>query len=393
MYHLIKVELARQLPLAKIPADATRLRALICYRMRPLGWVDLPIQSGQDLSTDLLQAAQEKFGWRLPGAWLAKRFVPPQPTLTRPSISVVVCTRDRPHMLAKCLEALRQLDYSAYEVIVVDNAPSTDETAQLTTRFNVRYIREMRPGLDWARNRGIAAAQNEIIAFTDDDACPDPQWLGAIAEGFSEQEVMAVTGLIVPAELATEAQMVFEFGYGGMSHGFRRRVIRRSVLTDYELLWASAFGTGANMAFRREVFDAIGQFDVALDVGTASGGGGDIELLHRLVMRGHTLVYEPAALVWHSHRQDMSSLRRQLFNHGRGFGSYLLTCARNRTVSRLAISGFALRQWLGWWCMRRMIRPGGFPRRLVALELIGMLSSPWAYHTAQIRASRLTERI
>jgi len=301
-------------------------------------------------------------------------------------ISVVVCTRDRPDQLADCLHALLALDYPDYEVVVVDNASRSDDTARLVADLPVRYVREERPGLDWARNRGIAEARHDIVAFTDDDVRPDRHWLSAIARAFAASEVMAVTGFVAPAELETSAQMTFEFGYGGMSHGFRRRVIRRDSLTTRELLWASAFGTGANMAFRREAFARVGPFDVALDVGTPSGGGGDVEMFHRLLARGHTLVYEPAALVWHTHRRDAASLRQLVRNNGRSFGAYLITCARNRTLSRRSILHFAIRYWLGGWILRRLCRPGKFPRHLVALELAGALLSPLAYQTAQRRA-------
>src|SRR5262249_29906872 len=154
------------------------------------------------------------------------------------------------------------------------------------------------------------------------------------------------------------------------------------------LLWASGFGVGANMAFRREVFANVGLFDVALDVGTPSGGGGDVEMFHRLVARGFTLVYEPAALVWHTHPGGLPALRRQLYDNGRSLVAYLMTCARNRTVSRRVILRFAIRSWLGGWILPRLARPGRLPRRLVAAELAGALRGPWAYRAAQAYARR-----
>ncbi|MGH7230983.1 MAG: hypothetical protein ACREJU_06425, partial [Nitrospiraceae bacterium] len=82
-------------------------------------------------------------------------------------------------------------------------------------------------------------------------------------------------------------------------------------------------------------------------------------------------------------------LRRQLYDNGRGFGSYLLTCWRNRTVSRLALVQFVVRDWLGWWLCRRVLRPRGLPRRLVLAELMGALLSPIAYRAAQARAKQV----
>ena len=131
------------------------------------------------------------------------------------------------------------------------------------------------------------------------------------------------------------------------------------------------------------------QFDEALDAGTPSGGGGDIEMFHRIVQRGFTLVYEPKALVWHTHRRDLGSLRKLMNNNGRGFGAYLLTCMHNRTVGRLSVLSFALRDWFVGWILPRLIRPGGLPRQFVVQELLGALSSPIAFMVSRIRARRI----
>jgi GT2 family glycosyltransferase len=155
------------------------------------------------------------------------------------------------------------------------------------------------------------------------------------------------------------------------------------------LLWASNFGVGANMAFRREIFRSIGFFDPALDVGTPSGGGGDVEMFHRLVANGNTLVYEPAALVWHQHRRQAAGLRKLIFDNGRSFGGYLLTCMRKENLSRGSILYFAVRHWLWAWLIYRLLKPGSYPRSLVWIELTGALLSPLAYLLAQANARRL----
>jgi glycosyltransferase involved in cell wall biosynthesis len=364
---------------------------LVRYQGRPVGWTYITVQQPVVSADRLREAITEQLGWELLPHVLGELIVPRAAgSRPLPPISVVVCTRDRAEQLKCCLRALMALDYPDYEIIVVDNASRSDATSRLVARLPVCYVREERPGLDWARNRGIAEARHDIIAFTDDDARPDRGWLRAIARAFEELEVMAVTGLVVPTELETRAQILFEFDYGGIGHGFHRRVIRREGLSDRKLLWASAFGVGANMAFRRELFDAIGPFDVALDVGTPSGGGGDVEMFHRLVAQGCTLVYEPAALVWHTHWRDMASLCRCVYNNGRSFGAYLLTCGRNRTVSRFSILRLAVRQWVDRRLLRRLRRPGKFPRHLVAIELAGALLSPLAYRAAQRRARQIT---
>jgi glycosyltransferase involved in cell wall biosynthesis len=308
-----------------------------------------------------------------------------------PPISIVVCTQNRTRQLSECLQALLGLDYPQFEILVVDNAPDDEQTAKLTAELPVRYVREERPGLDWARNRGITEAQYPIIAFTDDDAIPDRNWLRAIARAFQDARVMAVTGSVLPKCLDAPAQNLFEFGYGGMNHGFIKRTVRRSAISRIQLLWASAFGVGANMAFRKIVFENNGNFDTALDVGTPSAGGGDLEMFHRLVAAGHVLVYEPDALVWHSHRAEMTDLERLARNNGRSFGCYLLTCARNRTVGWGTLLYFALRHWMWGWIGKRLLffHPDGFPRHLVWKEFISALGSPLAYLRSRAHARRI----
>jgi glycosyltransferase involved in cell wall biosynthesis len=283
------------------------------------------------------------------------------------------------------------LDYPDYEVIVVDNASRTEETARVAGAAGpcVRCVREERPGLDWARNRGIKEARHDLIAYTDDDARVDRGWLRAVAAAFASPEVMAVTGNVAPAELETEAQVLFELVYGGMGQGLRQKRYVGGKTSPRDLLWASGFGVGANMAFRRSVFDAVGLFDTALDVGTPSCGGGDVEMFHRIVARGHTLVYEPEMLVWHYHRPAMDDLRRLVVNNGRSFGAYLLTCIRNRTVGIGVVARFVAASWIGGWIVPRLLRPAGFPRALVLAELGGAVQSPIAYYRSQACARRV----
>jgi glycosyltransferase involved in cell wall biosynthesis len=370
------------------------VRVLVRYRGRPIGWGYVnnnPWQ--QTISADRVrQTIVEQMGRELIRSSLSEQLVP-LPELDRelPPISVVICTRDRTDLLKGALESLLALDYPNREIIVVDNAPSTNRTAEYVARLPVRYVKEERPGLDWARNRGIAEARHEIIAFTDDDARPDRGWLRAIAAGFADPEVMAVSGLVAAAELETLPQQQFELVYGGMLQHINRRKIRGSELSTQELLWSSQYGVGANMAFRASIFEALGDFDVALDVGTPSRGAGDIEMFHRILANGYSTFYDASAFVWHLHRRSAEALSRQLQDNGRSFGAYLLTCYRNGTVGGLEILQFAMFQWFNWWLLRRLRHPGLLPRNLVVSELLGALHSPFAYRAAQVQARKLEE--
>ncbi|HYF29569.1 MAG TPA: glycosyltransferase [Chitinophagaceae bacterium] len=294
-------------------------------------------------------------------------------------ISIVVCTRNRPAQLSNCLIHLLALRYPAFEIIVVDNAPGNEDTKKITTNLPVRYVREERPGLDWARNRGIAEARYDIIAFTDDDVRVDGHWLHTINKIFADSSVDGASGFVAPAEMETPAQHLFELGYGGMGHGFYVRYYHKTKLSHRQLLWASSFGIGANMAFRKQVFDSIGGFDTALDVGTPSHGGGDVEMFHRLVAKGHLFVYDPSMLVWHYHRREANALKKQIFDNGRSFGVYLINCFVHRTVRRSTILWFLLVEWLFRWNLKNLFRNKSIPAIYTLAEIWGMITSPYAY--------------
>ncbi len=245
-----------------------------------------------------------------------------------PLVTVAVCTRDRPDDMKLCLEAISQLDYPLLDILVVDNAPQTEATKELVETYfpQARYIREPRPGLDWARNRAALESKGEIIAYTDDDVIVDRGWVKGLAQVFAEDlEVMVVTGLVIPYELETKAQVLFEEN-GGFGRGFDRiwYQVEPGRKLSWELLWnAGRYGTGANMAYRRCLFDKIGYFDPALDVGTVTNGGGDIEMFFRVLREGYCLVYEPRAMIRHRHRREYEKLKAQLTNNGSSY-SYLV---------------------------------------------------------------------
>jgi glycosyltransferase involved in cell wall biosynthesis len=313
----------------------------------------------------------------------------------RPLVTVAVCTRDRANDLKLCLDSLSRLDYPHLDIVVVDNAPTTGATESLVGSYpRVRYAREDRPGLDWARNRAIVEARGEFLAYTDDDVIVDPGWVSALVAAFEDPEVAAVTGLVAPYELETEAQVLFE-RYGGFGRGYRRRywrMDREAGEGAYQFLGAGQYGTGANMAYRTAVFQRIGPFDPALDVGTATNGGGDLEMFFRVIREGYTLAYEPAAVVRHRHRREYERLKTQLENNGIGFYSHLVRCALAYPDARVDAVLLGL-WWLWWWSLRRLaksfLKPRTFPRDLILAEVWGSFKGLSRYSVARARAARI----
>ena len=296
-----------------------------------------------------------------------------------PSVTVAVCTRDRPELLDACLASLRRLRDKP-RVVVVDNAATTDATARLVAGSypEFQYVAEPTPGLDHARNRAIIETTTAVIAFTDDDVVVDPGWTLSIARAFAEEpHLAALTGLVMPLELDTPAQQLFE-RLGGFGRGYRRRweTATRStgrVASPARALGAGEYGTGANMAFRRVAFDRIGGFDPALDVGTPTGGGGDLEMFHRVIASGEALRYEPAATVFHRHRRSMTELRSQLRDNGSVWAMVTAATRGGRAAPsdvRGLIRWYATR-WPGR-VRRAILIPNRIPLDLPLEEIRGM---------------------
>jgi GT2 family glycosyltransferase len=405
---VVDVEVSRPITDVVGPDSYGALKALVRLHGMPVGYVTLPLEGGRCTAHALTRAIAAQHGSTIMRHLLRNRLTapldpegvrvedlvamsPPDYGGAPPLVTAAVCTRDRPTNLKLCLDALSRLDYPQLDLMVVDNAPADDRAEHLVRSSypHVRYVREPRPGLNWARNRVIKEARGEIVAYTDDDVVVDRGWIAALAAVFVENpEVMAVTGLVVPYELETESQMLFE-DRGGFARGFDRRwyrLNRDEGRTETYHIDASRFGTGANMAFRRSIFDWIGAFDPALDVGTVTNGGGDLDMFFRVLQEGHTLVYEPAAVVRHRHRRDHDALRAQMTDNGIGFSAYLVRNALAYPSQRAAIIRFALRsawrQNLGR-LLTTLVVPARFPRDLIAAELLGTLIGLVRYHRAR----------
>ena len=237
----------------------------------------------------------------------------------RSDVTVVICTRNRAGSLKNCLEHLQHQYCLPREIIVIDNASVTEDTRLVAEAFNVRYIREDRPGLDVARNTGARSAHGSIVAYTDDDTRPDRYWIYRISETFSDPAIAAMTGLVIAASLQTEAEVIFEkfwpFNRGYVAKRYDAYYFRTRLHTGPPV-WE--IGAGANMAFRKNIFRQTGYFDERLDVG-AAGCSGDSELWYRTLACGFTIQYNPLAVVHHSHRQSIHGLKKQLYAYMRGF--------------------------------------------------------------------------
>ena len=315
--------------------------------------------------------------------------VPPL-SVERLPASVIICTRDRAEELARCLISFKNQTVAPTEVIVVDNASVEDQTRVVAIEAGVRYVREDKHGLDIARNSGAAAASCPIVVYTDDDTVLHPTWLQRMVEAFEEPAIWAVTGQVLPAELETAAQAVFEKAWG-LGKGYERRDYGPAFYEQTRRrgcpVWG--IGAGASMAFRREVFDRLGGFDERLDVG-AAGCSGDSEYWYRILSAGGVCRYEPSAVVYHYHRRDFEGLARQLRAYMRGHVTALLVqYERSGEWGNLRRLLLTLPRVYARKLSRRLAGVHDSSTCLVGEEIRGMLEGVAYYFACRVKAGSL----
>lgn len=236
-------------------------------------------------------------------------------------VSLVLCTRNRASQLERCFQAIGQIKSSAaWELVVIDNA-SSDDTSCVIGRFAeaarvaVRTAVEPKPGLANARNLGIALARGEILAFTDDDCYPAPDYVDEVIRAFRDPAIGYIGGMVrlfdpadtrITIQESTRPKLLKRFGYvpPGSIHG-------------------------ANMAFRREALADIGGFDPQLGAGSQFVCE-DVDACARASFAGWQGGYFPGPVVHHHHgrkRKDLPSLRR---SYAKGRGAYFAKFLLNR---------------------------------------------------------------
>jgi GT2 family glycosyltransferase len=227
--------------------------------------------------------------------------VPFSATLNWPRVSVVVCTHNGASTIRDCCEGLFRLEYPNFEVLVVDDG-SSDRTADIASEYGFRVIRKNHGGLSDARNTGLKEATGEIVAYIDDDAYPDPDWLTYVVATFMNTQHVGVGGPnLAPSDDGPLADCVAN-SPGNPTH---------VLLTDEE----AEHIPGCNMAFRKAALEEIGGFDPQFWT-----AGDDVDVCWRLREGGYSLGFNPAAVVWHHRRDSVRSYWRQQVLYGKAEG-------------------------------------------------------------------------
>ncbi|WP_052732860.1 glycosyltransferase family 2 protein [Hymenobacter terrenus] len=413
-YHITHTYLDREL--ARPPAAGSNQGSYVVFWWQEIALGHLFISPGQELTeTDYYAAllaaikpAVQQYSaldasssvwesWALPQglvrwrAWMQATFATwlPAAVPAQVPVSAIICTRNRPVQLRRCLQQLRELRCVAAEILVVDNAPSDNRTQEATQEFEeVTYIREPRAGLDIARNTGIRAAHYPVVTFIDDDVVVHPMLLYRVWEAFEEPATAAITGLVIALELQTEAQLIFEkcwsFNRGYVDKWYGPEYMQAAA-TKAPPVWE--IGAGANMAFRKSIFEQIGYFDELLDVG-AAGCSGDSEMWYRILLHGHTIHYCPRAVVYHEHRKEIADLKRQIFYYMRGHAAAALI--QQEQQPQAGYTRHLYRKMPQYYA--RLIKTGfpffRFRSRTLWVEMKGLVSGIAFYYRNRNRAAK-----
>jgi glycosyltransferase involved in cell wall biosynthesis len=186
----------------------------------------------------------------------------------------------------------------SFEVLVVDNRPN-EAIRRIVERFPARYLEETRPGSYAARNRGIAEARGEILAFTDADCIPPPGWLGTVQRTFADPSRLAAVGPSYAVNRSPVARWV-----QSVDDDRAARLGREPAI---------AFCDTRNLALRRSVVD--GGFDADFR------WAGDLELGLRLAQAGVPIAWEPALAVGHENPDSLLTSARRGIRRGRGLAA------------------------------------------------------------------------
>ena len=299
-------------------------------------------------------------------------------------VSVLIGTYNRAPLLERTLAALGAQEYPAslrWEIVVVDNN-SQDGTARCVDAFAarspvpVRRVHETRQGVSHARNRGIEEARGHILAFTDDDVLPASDWVAGVPAAIDRWAADGVGGRILPLWETPPPAWLAQ----------NRRLLDHLALMDFAgsgllalPLPAGPQVWGANMAFRRDLFDRVGTFDPCRGMrGRKLYRGEDTDLVNRALAAGLRIAYDPRLTV--SHRIGADRMRRAYFcklSFDRGecdvqFGP----AARGRTLGGAPRWMYrAVVTDLGRWLTAELLgRPDALTRRLDWFDLAGQLS-------------------
>lgn len=285
---------------ASLGVQIERVFTAGCAGIFVYAWTDEWHRGGQDIEDwdfglvtrerepkPALAAVQERFAT-----------IPFPPGIAWPRISVVVCTYNGARTLHDCLSGLAAVDYPDFEVLLIDDG-STDASAAIASEYEVTVISTPNRGLSAARTLGAERATGEIVAYIDDDARPDPDWLRYLAWTYLTTGHVAVGGPNIAPDGDGPLAFCVANAPGGPVH---------VLLTDE----IAEHVPGCNLSVRRDRLLEIGGFDPRF-----RAAGDDVDVCWRIQDRGWTVGFAPGAMVWHHRRNSLRTYWKQQQGYGK----------------------------------------------------------------------------
>lgn len=295
-----------------------------------------------------------------------------------PSATVVVCTRDRPEHLLACLDALKRQSCARFDILVVENGAASG-AYDICKRTGAGYLHEPVAGLSRARNAGTRAARGEIVAFIDDDAIPDADWLENLLVAFDDPAVGGATGTIRYMKSYGDSRVMSEEEAPDTVTDRAQAVFSGETRRWFTAACFGGIGDGSNMAFRRALFGNAVNFDERLGRGRLLDGGEDHVIFVSLIEGGHRIAHLPGAVIRHPAPAD-PELRRARQYHGlRTTIAYLIFLLIEFPAHRAEIAGFLARAVLRRVTGIARANAGRMPR---GLALKAIISGPLLYWRA-----------
>jgi GT2 family glycosyltransferase len=226
-----------------------------------------------------------------------------------PTVSVIVCTRDRPALVHDTVESILRGDTTPTEIVVVDQSRYADP--RLAERGEpVRYVWSQTRGLCRARNIGLERASGDVIAFSDDDVLVDRGWLRALLDAIGvEQDRMVAAGQVIPAAPERPGGFASSYYVDDQPEVYSGRIPRDPL-------------GGGNMAAHRSAFAAVGGFDERLGAGARYPAADDNDFGLRLLEAGFRIAYVPQAIVRHRAWRSRWNYPVVRWRYGRGKGGF-----------------------------------------------------------------------
>jgi len=306
-------------------------------------------------------------------------------------VSVIICTYNRAGSMGRVLDSFRRIvvpEGTRWELLLVDNN-SKDHTKEVINDFvahsgvPARYLFEEKQGLSNARNRGILAAQGEIIAFTDDDVSVDPNWLANILREFERTDASCVGGKILP---------VWEKHPPGWLRGDLRAALALLDLGNDRFRLDAPTIWGANLIVRTSMFRKYGLFDLGL--GHNEGklyGGEETKFLSRLLEGGEQVYYCPEILVHHyipASRTRKAYFRKWFFDKGELTANQLGAYPhRNLMGIPFYIIASTVKEFLRYIGDQAIFASTAFRKQLLVVYYMGLIRGRLKYRNAHLPMS------